>query len=64
MMLLFAEVAETVDAHHASVQGLPAFPGIQNIIQDELDLAFVAGQSAEQTAQNMHEKINALLDED
>ena len=64
MMLLFAEVAETVDAHHASVQGLPLFPGIQNIIQDELDLAFVAGQSAEQTAQNIHDKINALLAEE
>ncbi len=64
MMLLFAEVAETVDAHHAAVQGLPKFPGIQNIIQDEVDLAFVAGQSAEQTAQNIHDKINALLAEE
>ncbi len=64
MMLLFAEVAETVDAHHAAVQGLPSFPAIQNIIQDETDLAFVAGQSAEQTAQNIHDKINALLAEE
>ncbi len=62
-MLLFAEVAATVDSHHAAVQGLPSFPGIQAIIQDELDLAFVGGQSAEDTAQNIHEKITAFLAE-
>jgi hypothetical protein len=28
---------------------------------DELDLAFVGGQDAEVTAQNMAEKINAVL---
>jgi len=63
-MLLFAEVAATVNAHHAAVQGLPIFPGIQAIIQDELDLAFVGGQSAEDTALNIDEKINALLAEE
>lgn len=62
-MLLFAEVAATVDPHHAAVQGMSIFPGIQNIIQDEVDLAFVGGQTAEHTAQNIHEKINALLAE-
>ena len=60
-MLLFAEVAETVNPHHASVQGLSIFPRIQTVMVDELDLAFVAGQSAEETAQNIHEKINEIL---
>lgn len=62
-MLLFAEVAATVDTHHAAVQGMSIFPGIQTILQDELDLAFVGGQSAEQTAQNIHDKLTAFLAE-
>ncbi|MCB0158565.1 MAG: sugar ABC transporter substrate-binding protein [Caldilineaceae bacterium] len=60
-MLLFSEVAATVDPHHAAVQGLPIFPQIATIMADELDLAFVGGQDAETTVQNMDEKINAVL---
>ena len=62
-MQLFTEVAATVDAHHAAVQGMSIFPGIQTILQDELDLAFVAGQTPEQTAENIHNKITQLLAE-
>ncbi|MEM6430625.1 MAG: sugar ABC transporter substrate-binding protein [Deinococcota bacterium] len=60
-MLLFAEVAATVDAHHAAVQGLPIFPQLATAMADELDLAFVGVQSAERTAQNIHDKITAIL---
>ncbi len=62
-MLLFAEVATTIDPHHAAVQGLPVFPQIATIMADELDLAFVGGQDAETTAQNMEDKINDILAE-
>ena len=60
-MLLFNEIAATVDPHHAAVQGLPIFPSIATIMADELDLAFVGGQDAEVTAQNMAEKINEVI---
>ena len=60
-MLLFAEVAATVNPHHAAVQGLPIFPQIATIMADELDLAFVGVQSAEATAQNISAKIDAAL---
>ena len=60
-MLLFSEVAATVDPHHAAVQGMSIFPQFATIMTDELDLAFVGGQDAETTAQNMEEKINAVL---
>ncbi|MEM7737502.1 MAG: extracellular solute-binding protein, partial [Deinococcota bacterium] len=60
-MLLFAEVAATVDAHHAAVQGLPIFPQLATAMADELDLAFVGVQSADRTAQNIHDKITAIL---
>jgi len=60
-MLLFAEVAATVDAHHAAVQGLPIFPQIATAMADELDLAFVGEQSAEQTAENISQKISDIL---
>ncbi len=60
-MLLFAEVAATVNPQHAAVQGLSIFPQIATIMGDELDLAFVAGQTAEDTAQNIDTKINELL---
>jgi multiple sugar transport system substrate-binding protein len=60
-MLLFGEVAATVDPHHAAVQGMSIFPRIATIMADELDLAFVAGQDAEVTARNMAEKIDAVL---
>jgi len=60
-MQLFAEVAATVDQHHAKVQGMSIFPRIATIMADELDLAFVGGQDAAVTAQNMEDKINQLL---
>ncbi len=62
-MLLFSEVAATIDPHHASVQGMSVFPQIATIMADELDLAFVGGQDAAETAQNMEDKINAVLAE-
>jgi multiple sugar transport system substrate-binding protein len=60
-MQLFAEVAATVDPNHAAVQGLPIFPKIAAIMADELDLAFVGGQDAAVTAQNMDAKIKEVL---
>ncbi|MCA9838654.1 MAG: sugar ABC transporter substrate-binding protein [Trueperaceae bacterium] len=60
-MLLFAEVASTVDSDHAAVQGLPIFPQLSAIVADELDLAFVGEQSAEETAKNISDKIANLL---
>ena len=60
-MLLFAEVAATVNPHHAAVQGLPIFPQIATVMADELDLAFVGVQSAEATAQRISDKIDAAL---
>lgn len=60
-MLLFAEVAETVDPHHAAVQGLPIFPAIATAMADELDLAFVGVQSAEDSAQNIQQKLSDIL---
>ena len=45
------------------VQGLPVFPQIATIMADELDLAFVGGQDAKTTAQNMEDKINDILAE-
>lgn len=62
-MLLFSEVASTIDPHHASVQGMSIFPQFTTIMADELDLAFVGGQDAETTAQNMDDKISEVLAE-
>ena len=60
-MLLFAEVAATVNQEHAAVQGLPIFPQLAAIMEDELDLAFVGEFSAEKAAQNIADRINAVL---
>ncbi len=62
-MQLFAEVAATVDPHHAAVQGMPIFPKLSAAMTDELDLAFVGGQDAAVTAKNIDDKINAVLAE-
>ncbi|MBI1257026.1 MAG: extracellular solute-binding protein [Chloroflexi bacterium] len=60
-MQLFNEFAKMVSPHHAAVQGMSLFPRMNAILQDELDLAFVGGQSAEDTAQHISDKIADVL---
>lgn len=60
-MQLFTEIATTVDPQHAAVQGSPTFPQLDAVLEDELDLAFVGEQSAEQTAQNISDRMTGVL---
>lgn len=62
-MTLFGEVAQTTNAQKAAVQGMEIFPEIDLILRDELELAFTSGQSAEQTAQNIADKITRVLED-
>jgi ABC-type glycerol-3-phosphate transport system substrate-binding protein len=62
-MNIFAEIASLVGENEAGVQGHPKFGQIDLILADELDLAFATGQSAEQTAENIQQKIEDALSE-
>ncbi|TCJ18065.1 sugar ABC transporter substrate-binding protein [Rubrobacter taiwanensis] len=60
-MEIFLEQARTIPEHMASVQTLPEFNQINQVMADELELAFVAGQDPRTTAQKIEEgTANAL----
>jgi multiple sugar transport system substrate-binding protein len=58
---IFIEQAQTIPAHLVATISLPQFSKINLKMGDELDLAFTAGQSAEQTAQNISDYISTAL---
>ena len=60
-MNLFKEQSTTVPADMARAETIPSFEEINQRMADEFDLMLTAGQSAEETAQNVAEAIDNTL---
>jgi multiple sugar transport system substrate-binding protein len=60
-MQVFVEQSSTVPTEMAREQTLPAFNKINQVLADELELAFKSGQSPETTAKNISSGIEEAL---
>jgi multiple sugar transport system substrate-binding protein len=60
-MQVFVEQSATVPTEMAKEQTLPEFNKINQVLADELELAFKAGQAPETTAKNIASGINEAL---
>lgn len=56
------EQAQTIPDHMAALQVQPWYAQLNEVLAEELDAAYVGGQSAEQTARNLHDELTAILD--
>jgi multiple sugar transport system substrate-binding protein len=60
-MTVFVEQSETVPEKMAAEQTIPKFNEINQVLADELELAFKAGQSPETTAKNIANETQEIL---
>jgi multiple sugar transport system substrate-binding protein len=60
-MTVFVEQSETVPETMAAEQTIPKFNEINQVLADELELAFKEGQSPETTAKNIASETNEIL---
>jgi multiple sugar transport system substrate-binding protein len=60
-MTVFVEQSETVPETMAAEQTIPKFNEINQVLADELELAFKEGQSPETTAKNIASETKEIL---
>lgn len=60
---VFLDTIAVVPNHFGRLATLPRWSRIEQLLLDELDLAFAAGQSPEDTARNIDDGITAILEE-
>jgi ABC-type glycerol-3-phosphate transport system substrate-binding protein len=61
-MAVYVEQARTIPDHLVRTVTMPIFSRINGAMADELDLTFTSGQDPATTAQNLDNKIRAVLD--
>ncbi|MFI5014678.1 MAG: ABC transporter substrate-binding protein [Hyphomicrobiales bacterium] len=60
-MKVFVQQSTTIPAHLVSTVTMPVFSKINAALNDELDLAFTAGQDAAETARNIEAQTRTVL---